>query len=140
MKLGIDEGITSKNINRIYELFNNEYPNKENDVEVFNAVITTVDGIINDNTYRQSFLSSKVHLYSLFTLIFGMLVSGKPLNDEQIYKYRNFIDNYDNVQVLEKYFENKIALIDEYKSKSKEGTNQKSNRLRRFEILSELVK
>ncbi|TGM61260.1 hypothetical protein EHQ95_00375 [Leptospira vanthielii] len=55
-------------------------------------------------------------------------------------KYRNFIDNYDNEEVLGKYFENKMSVINEYKSKSKEGTNQKSNRIRRFEILKELIK
>lgn len=140
MKLGIDEGITSKNINRIYELFNDEYPNKEKDIEMFNNVISSIDGIIDGNTYRQSFLSSKVHLYSLFTLIYSILISDKTITEEQIEHYRNFIDNYDNEQVLAKYFDKKLSIIDEYKSKSKEGTNQKANRLRRFEILNELVK
>lgn len=140
MKLGIDEEITSKNINKIYELFNDEYPNKEKDVEMFKSVISSIDEIIDGNTYRQSFLSSKAHLYSLFTLILSILVSGKSIAKEQVKKYRNIIDNYDNVQVLKKYFDEKVSLIDEYKSKSKEGTNQKSNRLRRYEILSELVK
>lgn len=140
MKLGIEEEITSKNINRIYELFNDEYPNKEKDVELFADVISVIDEIIESNTYRQSFLSSKVHLYSLFTFIYGILVSGKTISKEQIEKYRNFIDNYDNEEVLLKYFDNKMIIINEYKSKTKEGTNQKANRLRRFEILTELVK
>lgn len=140
MKLGIDEEITSKNINRIYELFNDEYPNKENDIVMFTKVISAIDTIIENNTYRQSFLSSKVHLYSLFTFIYGIVVSGKEITNEQISNYRNFIDNYDNEPVLIKYYENGINIINEYKSKSKEGTNQKSNRLRRFQILTELIK
>lgn len=140
MKLGIEEEITSKNINRIYELFNDKYPNKEKDIELFSNVTAVIDNIIEKNTYRQSFLASKVHLYSLFTFIYGMTVSEKDITKEQIEKYRNLIDNYDNEDVLSKYFENKIAIINEYKSKSKEGTNQKSNRLRRFEILTELMK
>lgn len=140
MKLGIDEEITSKNINRIYELFNEEYPNKEKDIEMFSSVISVIDKIIENNSYRQSFLSSKVHLYSLFTFIYGIVLSGKAVTKEQIEKYRNFIDNYDNDDVLVKYFEDKLTIINEYKSKSKEGTNQKTNRLRRFEILTELLK
>ncbi len=140
MKLGIDEEITSKNINRIYELFNDEYPNKEKDIEMFTKVISAINGIIDKNTYRQSFLSSKVHLYSLFTIIYGLIVSGKLITKEQISNYQNFIDNYDNEQVLLKYFGDKTTIINEYKSKSKEGTNQKTNRLKRFEILTELIK
>lgn len=140
MKLGIDEEITSKNINRIYELFNEEYPNKEKDIEMFSSMILVIDQIIEKNSYRQSFLSSKVHLYSLFTFIYAIVVSGKAVTKEQIEKYRNFIDNYDNDDVLIKYFEDKMTIISEYKSKSKEGTNQKTNRLRRFEILTNLLK
>lgn len=139
MKLGIDEEITSKNINRIYELFNDEYPNKENDIVMFTKVLSTIDDIIESNSIRQSFLSSKVHLYSLFTFIYGIVVSGKEITQEQKSNYRNFIDNYDDEQLLTKYFATSETVINEYKSKSKEGTNQKSNRLRRFEILTELI-
>ncbi|WP_210413157.1 hypothetical protein, partial [Leptospira vanthielii] len=72
--------------------------------------------------------------------IYGELVTGKNISKMDVEKYRNFIDNYDNEEVLGKYFENKMSVINEYKSKSKEGTNQKSNRIRRFEILKELIK
>ncbi|TGL11553.1 hypothetical protein [Leptospira meyeri] len=140
MKLGIEEEITSKNINRIYELFNVEYKNKEKDADIFLNVVNVIDEIIDKNNDRQSFLSSKVHLYSLFTLIYAEIVSGKKVSKSLVANYRNLIDNYDNEDVLENYFKNKITIINEYKSKSKEGTNQKSNRIRRFEILKELIK
>lgn len=140
MKLGIDEGITSKNINRIYELFNEEYPNKDKDIAIFTKVISIIDQIIESNKYRQSFLSSKVHLYSLFNFIYGTIISGKTITKGQIENYRNFIDNYENDEVLLKYFSKNISEINEYKSRSKEGTNQKTNRIRRFEILTELLK
>lgn len=140
MKLGIGEEISSKNINKIYELFNEEYPNKEKDIEQFTATISIIDQIIDRNTYRQSFLSGKVHLYSLFTFVYGIVISGKTITTQQIENYRNFIDNYDNDRVLIKYFNGNIPIINEYKSKSKEGTNQKANRLRRFEILNKLIK
>lgn len=140
MKLGIEEEITSKNINRIYELFNETYPNKEKDIEVFTQVISVIDSIIEGNSYRQSFLSSKVHLYSLFNFVYGILITGKTLTTKQIENYRNFIDNYDNDAVLVKYFDKNMPIINEYKSKSKEGTNQKANRLRRYEILTTLIK
>lgn len=140
MKLGIDEEITSKNINRIYELFNEEYPDKEKDIETFTKVTDTLDQIIDNNTYRQTFFSSKVHLYSLFNFIYGIIISGKTMTKGQIESYRNFIDNYENEPLLIKYFDKNIPIINEYKAKSKEGTNQKANRVRRYEILTELIK
>lgn len=140
MKLGIDEEITSKNINRVYELFNEDYPNKDKDKEVFTSMTDNIDVIIENNSYRMSFLSSKVHLYTLFTFIYSVLVAGKKISVNQIEKYRNFIDNYDNEGVLKKYFNQHESIISEYKAKTKEGTNQKANRIRRFEIISELLK
>ena len=139
MKLGIDEEITSKNINRIYELFNEEYPNKEKDILMFTKVISLIDLIIDKSQLRQTFLASKVHLYSLFTFIYGKVIAGYELKIEEINNYRNFIDYYDKEEILMNYFEKNMPLINEYKSKSKEGTNQKSNRLRRYEILTELI-
>jgi len=138
-KLGIDEEITSTNINRIYELFNETYPDKDKDVVSFENTVGVIDDIIDNNSYRQSFLNSKVHLYSLFTLIHGLLLSKKAVSKSQIENYRNFIDNYDNEELLKKYFAGHLENINEYKSKSKEGTNQKFNRVRRFEILEGLV-
>ncbi|MGV3597566.1 MAG: DUF262 domain-containing protein [Bacteroidota bacterium] len=140
MKLGIDEEISSKNINKVYELYNEEYPDKEQDVEIFNNVISVIDNIIDEKTHRQRFLSSKVHLYSLFNFIYGVLISGKTVTKEQIDSYRGLIDNYDNDDVLLRYFSGNMSLINEYKSKSKEGTNQKGNRIRRYEILTEILK
>jgi hypothetical protein len=140
MKLGIDEEISAKNINKIYELFNEEYPNKEKDKDYFVAIISEIEKIIDGNQFRKSFLSSKVHLYSLFNLVYGIIVTGQKLTDGQINKYRTFIDNYDNEAVLIKHFDKKMALISEYQSRSKEGTNQKTNRIRRFDILTELIK
>lgn len=139
MKLGIDEEITSKNINRIYELFNEEYPNKEKDKELFIKITNEINKIIDSNAFRKSFLNGKVHLYSLFTFIYSVIISDKVLTDIQIEKYRSFIDNYDSELFLGEHFEKHIPIINEYKSKSKEGTNQKLNRILRFEALTRIL-
>ncbi len=139
MKLGIDEEITSKNINRVYELFNEEYPNKESDKNIFIKITDEINKIIDNNISRKSFLNGKVHLYSLFTYIYSVIISDKQLTENQINKYRSFIDNYDSDLFLGEHFSESIGIINEYKSKSKEGTNQKSNRIRRFEIIKKLI-
>jgi hypothetical protein len=140
MRLGIDEEITSTNINKIYELFNDTYPDKSVDRARFTSTLDEINKIIEDNDYRKSFLTAKVHLYTLFNLIYSFTLKNEKLSNSQIKNYRNLIDNYDNDDVLQKYFKSKIILINEYKSRSKEGTNQKANRVRRFEILTEVIK
>ena len=140
MKLGIDEEITSKNINRIYELFNEEYPNKDKDKEIFIKITNEINKIIDSSISRKSFLNGKVHLYSLFTFIYSIIISDKVLTDIQTEKYRSFIDNYESELFLSEQFEKHMSSIMEYKSKSKEGTNQKLNRIIRFETLTRILK
>ena len=140
MKLGIDEEITSKNINRIYELFNEEYPNKDKDKEIFIKITNEINKIIDSSISRKSFLNGKVHLYSFFTFIYSIIISDKVLTDIQTEKYRSFIDNYESELFLSEHFEKHMSSIMEYKSKSKEGTNQKLNRIIRFETLTRILK
>ncbi|MBN8571677.1 MAG: DUF262 domain-containing protein [Ignavibacteria bacterium] len=140
MKLGIDEELTSKNINKIYELFNEHYPDKESDKRMFVKITKNIDSIINNESERQKFLNRKVHLYTLINVVFEILLNYTSLSQVQIERYRNFIDNYDNTKELKKLFTGHMSLISEYQALSKEGTNQKSNRVRRFEILSQLIK
>ncbi len=139
MKLGIDEELTSKNINKVYELFNDEYPNKEIDKSNFIKITSEIDRIIEDNPLRQTFLNTKVHLYTLFNFVYSVIINENALTEEQISNYRTFIDNYEEDSRLEEYFGEKFPLINEYKALSKEGTNKKPNRIRRFEIVSELL-
>ncbi len=139
MKLGIEEDITSKNINKVYQLFNEKYPNKKKDKENFIAITKEIDKIIDKNEYRKGFLNRKVHLYSLMNLIYSFVLSDKRMTPKQINLYRTFVDNYEEDKVLIKYFKGKMSLIDEYKSLSQEGTNKKFNRIRRFEILGTLM-
>lgn len=140
MRLGIEEEITSRNINRVYELFNEKYPNKKKDKDNFILITEYIDKIIDDDNERKKFLSRKVHLYTLINLLYGIILVGKKPSTKQIRDYRFFIDNYDNILALSRHFKGKRDLIKEYEALSKEGTNQKSNRIRRFELLKEIIK
>lgn len=131
MKQGIQEDIRNTNINTVYDLYNDSYPSKEEDISRFNGVVRLIDIIIDDNNERSKILKRQVHLYSLFTAIYDLTIENTELKKEQIKNYRDFIDNYDNDDVLKKYFIKIINDIYQYKSLAKEGTRDKLNRLNR---------
>ena len=139
MKKGISEDIGNSNLNQIYDLFNDEYPDKERDEKKFESILIEIERIINSNSDRMKMLGRQVHFYSLFTVLYEILSEQDKLTDEQILNYQNFIDNYDNDEILEKYYQNIMQDIYQYKSLSKEGTRQKSNRFERYRILKKII-
>ena len=140
MKRGISEDIANTNLNQIYDLHNDEYPDKEKDQEKFESILNEIEPLISTNTERMKLLGRQVHFYSLFTVLYEILSEQDNLTDEQILNYQNFIDNYDNDEVLGKYFSDMMSEIYQYKSLSKEGTRQKSNRFERYRILKKIIK
>ena len=140
MKRGISEDIANTNLNQIYDLYNDEYPDKEKDQEKFESILNEIEPLISTNTERMKLLGRQVHFYSLFTVLYEILSEQDNLTDEQILNYQNFIDNYDNDEVLGKYFSDMMSEIYQYKSLSKEGTRQKSNRFERYRILKKIIK
>ncbi|AZQ44430.1 DUF262 domain-containing protein [Nonlabens ponticola] len=139
MKKGIGEDIGNANLNQIYDLYNDEYPDKEKDKSKFTSIIDEIHKIIDSNTERIKILKRQVHFYTLFTVLFDLLNNQANLTDKQISNYRDFIDNYENEVVLAKYFPELIRDIYLYKSLVKEGTRQKSNRFERHRILKKIV-
>lgn len=139
MKKGIDEDIANANLNQVYDLYNDEYPDKEKDRSKFTSIVDEIDKVIDSNSERIKILKRQVHFYSLFTVSFDLLNKQSNLTVEQVSNYRNFIDNYENEDVLEKYYPDLMRDIYQYKSLVKEGTRQKSNRFERHRILKKII-
>ena len=135
MKQGIQEDIRNTNLNKIYDLYNDCYPSKHEDVSRFEEIIKIIDGLIGGNSERSKVLRRQVHLYSLFTAIYDLTMDGNQITKLQSNNYRNLIDNYDNEEILNKYFPGIISEIYIYKSLAKEGTRDKGNRLGRHKAI-----
>jgi len=139
LKKGIEEDIGNSNLNQIYDLYNDEYPDKENDEIKFKAILNVINSVIDGNVVRIKILKRQVHFYTLFTMIFDLLNSQDNLTESQISNYRNFIDNYDNEDLLLQYYPEQISDIYNYKSLVKEGTRQKTNRFNRHLHLKKII-
>lgn len=136
---GIDEEITAKNLNRIYDLYNEVYDEKEFDKTRFISTLEIINDLINGDDKRMKFFKSKVHLYTAFTYFYKYILLDKSVNHGSFMSYRELIDNYDNDSMLQSKFPNQFDIIKEYNSITKEGINQKGNRKKRLEIITELV-
>lgn len=138
MKQGIQEDIRNTNLNTIYDLYNDNYPSKDEDIARFKSVLAQINIIIEGNVERIKILRRQVHFYSLFTATYEMTIDNLALSSKQVENYRDFIDNYDNDEVLEKYFNETINDIYHYKSLAKEGTRDKGNRLGRHNAIKKI--
>ncbi|MCW8922657.1 MAG: DUF262 domain-containing protein [Gammaproteobacteria bacterium] len=135
MKQGIQEDIRNTNLNTIYDLYNDHYPSKDNDIKRFKKILENINAIIDGNSERTKILKRQVHLYTLFTTIYDLTMDSKSLTGQQMNNYRNFIDNFDNEELLNTCYPEIINNIYHYKSLSKEGTHDKGNRFDRHEII-----
>ncbi|MGR5152480.1 DUF262 domain-containing protein [Photobacterium swingsii] len=138
MKQGLQEDITNDNLNRIYDLYNDEYPSKSDDIERFKQVLNSIELMLDNSIERASILKRQVHLYTLFTVVYEFTLD-QELSMQQIENYRSFIDNYDSEENLTRYFPEMVSDLFSYKALSKEGTRQKSNRIERHRIIKEIM-
>lgn len=138
MKEGIEGGVTNKNLNLIYDLYNDEYPSKEEDAERFTGVIGVIDTIIDGKAGRCNILKRQVHLYSLFTVVYDITIDGGEVTSGQIENYRSFLDSLDDDCLLQERFSDIMKNIYTYKALSKEGTRNKSNRINRHRVVKSI--
>lgn len=138
MKQGIQEDVTEKNVNKIYDLYNDNYPDQQIDISRFDSLFHDIGCIVDNDETRKKFLKKTVHLYSLFTALYEITLD-KDLDVLQIQNYRSFIDNYSDEQALRTKFPNIIDDLTAYKSLSQEGTRAQSNRLRRHTVIVKVL-
>ncbi|MBD1398168.1 DUF262 domain-containing protein [Pontibacter sp. JH31] len=139
LKKGIEEDTGNANLNQIYDLYNDEYPDKEEDKRRFISVIKEIDKVIGSNSERQNILKRQVHFYSLFTVIYDITNTADSLSEKQIDNYRKFIDNYENENLLTQFFPEVVSELYKYQSMAKEGTNKKANRFERHTSLKRIM-
>jgi hypothetical protein len=140
IRFGIEEEVTQANINKAYDTFNEVYEEYEDDRQLFIELIDCVKTIVNDDEVILQFLRKKVHFYSLFNLTYYIRRQGILIDNQMIQNYNHFVNAYLGKVSIDNQPDNKYAdLINEYNSLSQEGTQKKSNRIRRFEILKDVI-
>jgi len=139
IRLGINEETSQKNINKIYDTFNDEYEDFESDKTLFESLVDMISQLADFDDSIKKFIKRKVHFYTLFTALYFVYRKHEGLSSNNLENYKQFVELYQSKGNLEEGVTNINSLVNEYYALSQEGTQGKSNRLRRFEIIRDIL-
>ncbi|RKI30547.1 DUF262 domain-containing protein [bacterium 1xD8-6] len=131
LRMGISSEITQKAINEVYDMFDEKYEEAESDKEIVLKILNELDSIIIQDKSILPYLKKNTHLYTIMVVIYKAISLNGALSDENKKKLLNFYKRYDENNYNEKIIEFKRLMSD--------GTRSKKSRLRRTQILSEIV-
>lgn len=127
LRNGIESETTQKTINKMYDLFNEEYTEKETDYKMIVSILNEIQAIIDYDPNTLKALSKTTHFYTLFTLSYLIISQQNKFTDSQKQLLSQFYQKY-----LEGSGETNI---EEYRNFSKEATNSKQSRIARLKAL-----
>lgn len=136
-RFGIEEEVTQAAINKAYDTFNEEYEDYENDGALFRELIEDILKFSRSSEIVAKFLKRKVHFYTLFNIVYYLKRQNIDIDEGIIEKYENFIMIYNSLSENPSY--QHLDLVKQYNSLSQEGTQRKGNRIRRFEIIKNII-
>jgi hypothetical protein len=138
LRLGIEEETTQSSINRVYDLYNETYPEADDDKEVLLAVLNLLRKLIEGKDHSLEIVKKKTHFYALFVYSYYLYKSNKENDIDKIsLKLDEWYSHYLNESTFAA--DNQRVLLEEYRILSQEGVQKKTNRQRRFEIIKEYV-
>jgi Protein of unknown function DUF262 len=139
-RFGFDEEISQASINRAYDTFNVEYKEYESDKKLFETLLDLADKMFEKYPNSINLFKRTTHLYTLFTTLYYYYRKYSGIPEPNLERYANLSMNYENEeQFMTVFGVEKIHLLREYKALALEGTQKKSNRQRRFEIVRSLT-
>ena len=131
LRNGIESETTQKTINKMYDLFNEKYDEKEEDFNTVVSILNKIQEVIDYDPNTLKVLSKTTHFYTLFTLTYLIVSKDTSFSDEQ----KNLISEF-----YKKYHEGSVETnIDEYRNNSKDSTNSKQSRMARLKALRSYV-
>jgi uncharacterized protein with ParB-like and HNH nuclease domain len=136
VRSGFEDETTQSAINKVYDLLNDEYPEKDSDIRKITDTLDYLDILFTNNPSLATVLTRKTHLYSVFTVCFVVKDKTK-LNSSNLSKL--FTDWYSWYDQDTNATSEWLDLVDEYRRLSQEGVQKKANRLARFTILEKYI-
>lgn len=137
LRSGIEEETSQSAINRVYDQYNESYPEAKNDKLTVTKILSIIEKIAKDKPYITDALKIKSHLYTLFNLGYYLLATRVRAYGEIAEKLDLWFHHYENSTNF-KIKEQKL-LMDKYRGLMKEGVQKKTNRQHRFEILRDYL-
>lgn len=131
LRNGIESETTQKTINKMYDLFNEKYDEKESDFKTIVSILNKIQEVIDYDPNTLKVISKTTHFYTLFTLTYLIVSKDTSFSNEQ----KELISDF-----YKKYHEGSDEThIDDYRNNSKDSTNSKQSRMARLKALRSYV-
>ena len=136
IRMGIAEETSQAAINKVYDQYNETYPEAEQDKELFMDLLNLLANMIRGKQSLEYIAKRKTHLYTLFTLSFYLFKTGID-SDSGYQNVAVKLDEWFNNYINEVDFDDEMVnvLLNEYRTLSQEGVQKNQNRQRRLDIL-----
>lgn len=131
LRNGIESEITQTAINKMYDLYNEEYEHKNDDYNTVVSILNEIQTIIDYDPNTLKALSKTTHFYTLFTLTYLIVSDDLHYSIDQKEKITAFYKKYNN--------DDDDSIIADYRKYSKEATNSKQSRIARLKALRSYV-
>ncbi|MBH3397158.1 MULTISPECIES: DUF262 domain-containing protein [Pseudomonas] len=136
IRSGFEDETTQSSINKFYDLLNEKYPGKKQDIAATKDTLDYIREITSESPDLGTALQKKTHAYTIFTLSNHLLnikhpVSGVGKMLEAWYEW------HDQKVAPPQHYKD---LVTEYRRLAGSGVQKKTNRQRRFEILCAYLK
>lgn len=134
LRKGIATELNQTTLNDIYDLFNDEYAEADQDKKAILRMARHALSIADKDSESRKFIQSKVHLYALMIVADRLkgLTNKHNLHNYSA-KFQEFVRCYQDPKSSKNATLIKVA--DEYKQVTVEGVQKKFNRTRRVELL-----
>lgn len=129
LRFGIESEVSQKAINKAYDLFENEYEESNDDIQLTCSIIDVIKRIIVEDKSIVEYLRKTSHFYTIFTTIYKVIAINGIVEDEFVKKICGFYSEYNS--------ENDYMV--EYRACMVEATRSKQSRFKRTEILSKYI-
>ena len=95
IRSGVEAEVTQAAINRMYDSYNDNYPERENDFATMVAILTKIDILFRKSEKARKFFRSAVHLYPLFVALFQAANNNRNFDAEHwVSSLDKFVDAY----------------------------------------------
>jgi len=131
IRSGFEDETTQSSINKFYDLFNEEYPDKAEDIAATRETLDYLKDIIDQSPRLADALQKKTHAYTIFTLA-NLLMNTHHSTQGVGDRLALWFEWNDGKTPPPEHYE---KLVEEYRRLTSEGVQKKANRQRRFEIL-----
>lgn len=119
------------NINKAYDMYNDEYIEAEEDREKFIKIIRFVEKLLSQSPSFLNNLKRNVHLYSIIVI------------SDYILDYPNQVDNFGKklISFYEEYADinSKNPFVEEYRENTQDATGSKTKRVKRNTMLKKYI-